>query len=88
MRYVAAAFAVLLWSGPAFAGPTCTTEPKAKWMSEGDMRSKIDALGYKYKVFKVTTGNCYEIYGYDSSGKRIEVYFHPITGGVVEAHKS
>jgi hypothetical protein len=88
MRFVVAVFAAVLWSVSAFAGPTCTTEPKAKWMSEVDMKSKIAALGYKYKVFKVTTGNCYEIYGHDSSGKRIEVYFHPITGSVVEAHKS
>jgi hypothetical protein len=88
MRKAAAAFAFMLLSSTAFAGPTCTTEPKAKWMSEGDMKSKIAALGYKYKVFKVTTGSCYEIYGHDSSGKRIEVYFHPITGSVVEAHKS
>ena len=30
------------------------------------MKSKIASLGYKYKVFKVTAGNCYEIYGQDS----------------------
>jgi hypothetical protein len=36
----------------------------------------------------VTTGNCYEIYGQDKQGKRIEIYFNPITGDVVEEHKS
>jgi hypothetical protein len=75
-------------SGSAWAGPTCTTEPKAKWMSEADMKVKIATGGYKYSVFKVTTGNCYEIYGRDKAGKRIEIYFHPITGNVVEEHKS
>jgi len=88
MRYFAAALAFMLLSGPALAGPTCTTEPKTKWLSEGDMKAKIATLGYKYKVFKVTTGNCYEIYGQDAAGKRIEIYFHPITGNVVEEHKS
>ena len=45
-------------------------------------------LGYKFKVFKVTTGNCYEIYGQNKVGQRTEVYFHPITGEIVEEHKS
>jgi len=52
------------------------------------MKAKIAELGYKYRIFKVTTGNCYEIYGQDKAGQRIEVYFHPITGNVVEEHKS
>ena len=81
------AFMAVLAS-PAFAGPNCTAEPKNKWLSEATMKAKIAELGYKYKVFKVTTGNCYEIYGQDKAGKRIEVYFHPITGSVVEEHKS
>lgn len=87
-RSILAVVAVIAVSGPAFAGPTCTSEPKSKWMSEAEMKAKIDAAGYKYKVFKVTTGNCYEIYGHDSAGKRVEIYFHPITGKVVEEHKS
>jgi hypothetical protein len=88
MRLAAAIVAISLLSGSAFAGPNCTSEPKEKWMSETDMKSKIASLGYKYRVFKVTTGNCYEIYGQDDAGKRVEIYFHPITGSVVEEHKS
>ncbi len=75
-------------SGAALAGPTCTSEPKEKWLTESAMKEKIATLGYKYKVFKVTTGNCYEIYGQDSAGKRIEIYFHPVTGALVEEHRS
>lgn len=75
-------------SGSALAGPTCTSEPKDKWLSESAMKAKIATLGYNYKVFKVTTGNCYEIYGQDKAGQRIEVYFHPMTGALVEEHKS
>ena len=52
------------------------------------MKSKIAELGYKFKVFKVTTGNCYEIYGQNKTGQRAEVYFHPVTGEIVEEHKS
>jgi hypothetical protein len=88
MRILAAVLVLSVVSGAALAGPNCTSEPKSKWMSEADMKAKIATLGYKYKVFKVTTGNCYEIYGHDKAGKRIEVYFHPITGKVIEEHKS
>ena len=52
------------------------------------MTAKIGEMGYSYRVFKVPAGNCYEIYGRNKSGERIEVYFHPITGKVVEEHKS
>ena len=88
MRCFAMVLAFTALSGAALAGPNCTTEPKEKWLSESAMKTKIAALGYKYKIFKVTTGNCYEIYGQDSAGKRVEVYFHPISGKVVEDHKS
>ena len=86
MRRSAIVAALLLLAGPALAGPTCTTEPKAKWMSETAMKAQIAKAGYKYRVFKVTTGNCYEIYGRDQAGKRVEIYFHPISGKVVERH--
>ena len=88
MRRLATALALTILSGSALAGPTCTSEPKEKWLSEDAMKAKIAELGYKYRIFKVTTGNCYEIYGQDKAGQRIEVYFHPITGNVVEEHKS
>jgi hypothetical protein len=88
MRRLSLIAILSLMSGPVLAGPTCTTEPKEKWLSERDMKAKIATLGYKYKVFKVTTGNCYEIYGQDTKGQRVEIYFHPMTGAIVSEHKS
>jgi hypothetical protein len=88
MRRLGLAVAFMILSGPAIAGPNCTSEPKDKWLTESAMKAKIAELGYKYRIFKVTDGNCYEIYGQDKNGKRIEVYFHPITGSVVAEHKS
>lgn len=83
---LAAAFAVLAAASPALAGPKCTEEPKSAWLTEEAMKAKIAAMGYKdIKVFKTTSGNCYEIYGYDKDGKKVEVYFHPVTGAAVEA---
>ena len=80
--------ALLSVCGPVNAEPKCTSEAEDKWISEGEMKSKIASLGYQAKIFKVTKGNCYEIYGLDKAGKRIEIYFHPVTGNIVEEHKS
>ncbi len=88
MRRVFIATAFLSICGAAIAEPKCTTEPKDKWLSESVMKSKLAELGYTAKIFKTTKGNCYEVYGFDKSGKRIEIYFHPISGAVVEEHKS
>lgn len=88
MRRWMLGLALSILASSAIAEPQCTSELKDKWLSEGEMKAKVAALGYKVKVFKVTKGNCYEIYGQDAAGKRIEVYFHPITGKVVEEHKS
>lgn len=67
----------------AHANPTCTTEPKAKWMSEEAIKAKIAALGYQQiRSFKVTE-SCYEIYGSNKDNKLVEVYFNPVTGEIV-----
>lgn len=82
----ALAGAAALATSPAFAGPRCTEEPKAAWLTEEAMKAKIAAMGYKdIRTFKVTAGNCYEIYGFDKDGRKAEVYFHPVSGAIVEA---
>ncbi len=87
MRGVFAVLALMTIAGSAAAEPKCTTESKDKWISESEMKAKVASLGYKFKIFKITKGNCYEIYGHDKAGKRVEVYFDPITGKIVEEHK-
>ena len=74
-------------SGAAVAGPKCTDEPQTKWLSPEQMTQKFQALGYKDDVKKlhVSGGKCWEIYGHDKAGKKVEVYFHPITGAIVKA---
>ncbi len=72
-----------LFSLSAFAGPECTKEPKDKWK---DAKAFEEGLkkDYKIKVFKITAGNCYEIYGWNKEGKKVEIYFNPITGEKVK----
>jgi len=86
MRVWGIVLALLFATGSAWAGPTCNKEPKAKWISQADMKAKLADSGYKFSVFKVTAGNCYEIYGRNKAGKRVEIYFHPVTGQAVEQH--
>ena len=40
--------------------------------------------GYQIKTFKVSSGQCYEIYGFDKAGKKVEIYFDPVTAAVLE----
>ena len=68
----------------AFAEPSCNV-PKEKWMKEADFKAKAEAEGYKIKNFKVTKGECYEIYGFDKAGKKVEIYFDPATAAVLES---
>lgn len=69
----------------AVAGPTCTQEDKSTWMDQGKFKQQLMDSGYKIRKFKVTDGNCYEIYGHNKEGKRVEIYFNPITGEAVKS---
>ncbi|NRT57517.1 PepSY domain-containing protein [Sphaerotilus uruguayifluvii] len=76
--------AALLTATAATAGPTCKA-PKESWMKEADFKAKLEGEGYKIKTFKVTKGQCYEIYGQDKAGKKVEIYFDPATAAVLES---
>ncbi len=66
-----------------FAGPACQV-PEEKWMKESDFKTMVTAQGYQIKTFKVSKGKCYEIYGFDKDGKKVEIYFDPSTGAELE----
>ena len=70
-------------TGTALAGPTCQV-PQEKWMKETDFKARLEAQGYQIKTFKVSKGQCYEIYGHDRAGKKVEIYFDPATAAVLE----
>lgn len=75
-----------LFATSAFAGPKCTSEERSKWLNEEQMYKKMSDLGFTDDVKKlhVSSGNCWEIYGHDKQGNKIEVYFHPITGEIAK----
>jgi len=85
--YMKLIFSALLLSlmSNTFAGPECTKEGKSKWQNQKTFEENlVKKDGYKIKKFKVTDGNCYEIYGWDKSGKKVEIYFNPVDGSKVK----
>lgn len=78
------ALAALSLSYSTLAAVNCTEEDKSKWQDEKKFQENLVKEGYKIKKWKVTTGNCYEIYGWDKAGKKVEIYFNPVTGEKVK----
>jgi hypothetical protein len=70
----------------AHAKKDCTDQPKEKWMKEEDFKKKMEAEGYKIRKFK-QSGNCYEIYGTNSQGQDVEIYFDPVDGKIKKEKK-
>lgn len=87
-RHLIAATATLLIGSAAFAGTECTTAPQTNWMTQQQMLQKLVDTGYTIERFLVTKGNCYEMYGWDKDGRRVEIYHNPVDGKVVKAKTS
>ena len=83
MSKLVIALLATLSTATAFAGPSCNV-PEDKWMKEADFKARIEAQGYQIKTFKVSKGKCYEIYGFDKEGKKVEIYFDPATAAELE----
>ena len=73
---------LFLLSTTVFAKKSCTDQPKEKWMTEEAFKKMVTDKGYTIKKFK-QPGTCYEIYGTDKSGKKVEIYFNPVDGSIV-----
>ena len=67
-----------------FAKTECTSADKATWQDQTKFQDDLKAQGYDIKKFKVTEGNCYEIYGWDKDKRKVEIYFNPVDGKVVK----
>ncbi|NIE76461.1 PepSY domain-containing protein [Pantoea sp. Tr-811] len=79
------ACALLLGSGSAFAATQCTTADKSTWQNPDAFQAQLKEQGYKINKFKVTKGNCYEIYGFNKDGKKVEIYHDPVTGKAIKS---
>lgn len=52
--------------------------PRAEWKPQMELQRKLTAGGWKVRQVKTDNG-CYEVYGFDETGRRIEAYFNPST---------
>ncbi|MFJ2985127.1 MULTISPECIES: PepSY domain-containing protein [unclassified Pseudomonas] len=78
------ALTLLIGCSSAFAATQCTTADKSTWQDQDKFQAQLKAQGYKINKFKVTKGNCYEIYGFDKDGRKVEIYHDPVTGKPVK----
>lgn len=80
LTHLAIAAAALAVGSPAFATGkmTCNAGPQAKWKTQKVLQQTLAKQGWKVRKSKVD-GGCYEVYGTDPQGNRVEAYFHPVT---------
>lgn len=83
MKYLILVTVIALAGLSAHAKKNCTDQPKDKWMKEEDFKKKIEGQGYKINKFK-QPGSCYEIYGLNKDGKKVEIYFNPVDASIVK----
>lgn len=67
-----------------WAAADCLVYPKEDWVSETTFKKALAEEGYKIKKFKID-GNCYEMYGLNKEGKKVEIYFDMKTMEIVKA---
>ena len=79
------AAALLLANGQALAhgDVKCPKHPKEEWKPHTELQRKLEGDGWAIRRME-RTDTCYEVYGKDPPGKRVEAYFDPKTFERVE----
>ena len=76
---VAAALGLGLAATPASATGKMTCDaPQKQWKSMAALQTSLKKQGWQIRKAKVD-GGCYEVYGTDPKGNRVEAYFHPVS---------
>ena len=75
----AAIFALPLSQAHATGLMTCEAVERSKWLTREAMTRKLTAEGWRVRFMK-EDGGCWEVYGTNPEGQRVEAYFHPSTG--------
>ena len=61
----------------------CGNAPRADWKSIAEVSAAIEAKGYQIREIETDDG-CYEVKARDQTGKRFELYVHPLTLQIVK----
>ena len=77
---LAAATGALMASLPVSATglATCDSGPRETWQTQAKLEKMLADRGWRVNRIK-EDGGCYEVYGIDEQGQRVEAYFHPKT---------
>ena len=80
MRTVVITLALLAGAAAAHATglATCDSGLKEGWQETAKLEQQLKDKGWTVRKIK-EDGGCYEVYGLDDKGKRVEAYFHPVT---------
>ena len=72
--------ALALLASPAQATglATCDSGPKESWQPQAALEKQLVDRKWQVRRIKVD-GGCYEVYGFNEKGERVEAYFHPVT---------
>jgi hypothetical protein len=65
---------------------TCDSGAKETWQPQEKLEKQLTEKGWKVRRIK-EDGGCYEVYGLDEKGERVEAYFHPVTLASVPTKK-
>lgn len=77
MRKILLAALIVGTALPAFAADRCTA-PKDKWRPVDELKAELTAKKWTIKNVKTEDG-CYEVYGKDEKGQRVEIFFDPVS---------
>ncbi|MGK2899801.1 MAG: PepSY domain-containing protein [Burkholderiaceae bacterium] len=64
----------------------CDPIPKDEWKPQAELERKLKNEGWTISRVKIENG-CYEVYGKNATGRKMETFFHPKTFEVVTAPK-
>ena len=81
-----ATLAVVLPSAHATGLATCDSGPREGWQPQAKLEQRLKDKGWQVRRVK-EDGGCYEVYGLDDKGQRVEAYFHPVTLAPVPTQK-
>lgn len=82
---VGLAFALAATFAHADGEGKCPDIPKPEWRPHAELVKKLTQEGWTVRRVEATT-KCYEVYGKDPAGKRVEAFFNPKTFERVEKH--
>ena len=79
------ALLLLSTAGAAFAhgNVSCPVVPKEEKKPQMELQRKLEAEGWKVRKVQ-NYNNCYEVYGFDDKGTKVEAFFDPKTLDRVE----